>query len=165
MDAAKLNPKIDVPDDALKILAEISQEINASLNLDEVLASAAKLIKRLIDYEIFAVLLPEEGTDQMYFRFAIGHRKEVVEHWRIPMGDGIIGAAAATGQAIRVGDVRTDPRYLNCARSRPLGTGRAADRSRPRDRRHGHRKPPAGLFHSRRSRHSYARRQPHRHGR
>jgi sigma-B regulation protein RsbU (phosphoserine phosphatase) len=113
MDATKLNPKIDVPADALKILAELSQEINASLNLDEVLPSAAALIKRLVDYEIFAVLLPDEGTDQMYFRFAIGHRAEVVEHWRIPMGEGIIGAAAATGQAIRVGDVRTDPRYLN----------------------------------------------------
>ena len=113
MDAAKPISKLNVPADALKVLAELSQEINASLNLDEVLPSAAALIKRLIDYEIFAVVLPEEGTDQMYFRFAIGHRKEVVEHWRIPMGEGIIGAAAATGQAIRVGDVRADPRYLN----------------------------------------------------
>src|SRR6202021_1521017 len=49
MDATKLNPKIDVPADALKILAELSQEINASLNLDEVLPNAAKLIKRLVD--------------------------------------------------------------------------------------------------------------------
>src|ERR1700719_1252998 len=113
MDSTQLNSKIDVPADALKILAELSQEINASLNLDEVLPNAAKLIKRLVDYEIFAVVLPEEGTDQMYFRFAIGHRKEVVDHWRIPMGEGIIGAAASTGQAIRVGDVRGDSRYLN----------------------------------------------------
>src|ERR1700740_2980588 len=110
MDAAKLNPKLDVPADALKVLAEISQEINASLNLDEVLPNAASLIKRLIDYEVFAVLLPEEGTEQMYSRFAIGHRQEVVDHWRIPIGEGIIGSAAATGQAIRVGDVRTDSR-------------------------------------------------------
>src|SRR5580693_6634193 len=113
MNTAKLNPKFDVPAETLAVLAEITQEINASLNLDEVLATAAALIKRLIDYEIFAVLLPEEGTNQMYFRFAIGHRAEVVEHWRIPMGEGIIGAAAATGQAIRVGDVRGDSRYLN----------------------------------------------------
>src|ERR1700734_3887433 len=113
MDATKLNPKIDVPADALKILAELSQEINASLNLDEVLPNAAKLIKRLVDYEIFAVLLPDETTEQMYFRFALGHRAEVVNHWRIPMGEGIIGAVAATGQAIRVGDERADPRYLN----------------------------------------------------
>ena len=113
MDSTKLNTKFDVPAETLSILAEIGQEINSSLNLDEVLPAAAALIKRLIDYEIFAVLLPEEGTNQMYFRFAIGHRAEVVEHWRIPIGEGIIGAAASTGQPIRVGDVHADPRYLN----------------------------------------------------
>src|SRR5271157_4322744 len=90
MDSTKLNSHLDVPAETLAILAEISQEINASLNLDEVLAAAAAQIKRLIDYEVFAVLLPEEGTNQLYFRFAIGHRPEVVEHWRIPRDKGII---------------------------------------------------------------------------
>jgi len=113
MDSTELNSKLEVPAETLAILAEISQEINASLNLDEVLAASAAQIKRLIDYEIFAVLLPEEGTNQLYFRFAIGHRPEVVEHWRIPIGEGIIGAAAVTGQSVRVGDVRKDSRYLN----------------------------------------------------
>jgi phosphoserine phosphatase RsbU/P len=113
MDSTELNSKLEVPAETLAILAEISQEINASLNLDEVLAASAAQIKRLIDYEIFAVLLPEEGTNQLYFRFAIGHRPEVVEHWRVPIGEGIIGAAAVTGQSVRVGDVSKDPRYLN----------------------------------------------------
>jgi sigma-B regulation protein RsbU (phosphoserine phosphatase) len=113
VDSTELNSKLEVPAETLAILAEISQEINVSLNLDEVLAHAASQIKRLIDYEIFAVVLPEEGTNQLYFRFTIGHRPEVVDHWRIPMGGGIIGAAAATGKAIRVADVRKDPRYLN----------------------------------------------------
>jgi len=112
MDSAELNSKVEIPAETLSILAEISHEINASLDLDDVLATAAAQIKRLIEYEIFAVLLPEESTNQLYFRFAIGHRPEVVEHWRIPMGDGIIGAAAATGQPIRVADVSKDSRYL-----------------------------------------------------
>src|ERR1700724_2665197 len=105
MDSAELKSKLEVPAETLAILVEISEDINSSLNLDDVLASAAAQIKRLIDYEIFAVVLPEEGTDQMYFRFAIGHRPEVVAHWRIPVAEGIIGSAAATGQPIRVGDV------------------------------------------------------------
>lgn len=113
MDSTGLNSKLEIPAETLAILAEISQEINSSLDLEEVLASAAAQIKRLIDYEIFAVLLPEENTNQLFFRFAIGHRAEVVEHWRIPVGDGIIGAAASTGHAIRVADVNKDSRYLN----------------------------------------------------
>src|SRR6202044_2608358 len=113
MDSTKLNTGFDVPAETLSILAEIGQEINSSLNLDEVLPAAAALIKRLIDYEIFAGLLPEEDTNQLYFRFAIGHKSELGKNWRIPLGDGIIGAAASTGLPIRVGNVQGDPRYLN----------------------------------------------------
>jgi phosphoserine phosphatase RsbU/P len=106
------NPMPEIPAETLAVLADISHEINSSLNLDQVLASAAQQIKKLIDFEIFAVLLPESGTNELYIRFAIGHRPEVIEHWRIPLSDGIIGAAATTGQAVRVGDVSKDPRYL-----------------------------------------------------
>ncbi len=107
------NPMPEIPAETLAVLADISHEINSSLNLDQVLASAAQQIKKLIDFEIFAVLLPESGTNDLYIRFAIGHRPEVIEHWRIPVSDGIIGAAATTGQAVRVADVSKDPRYLS----------------------------------------------------
>jgi sigma-B regulation protein RsbU (phosphoserine phosphatase) len=112
MDSIELKSQMDVPPETISVLTEISQEINSSLNLDEVLASAARQVKRLIDYEIFAVLLPDEDPERLYFRFAIGHRPEVVEHWKIPMNDGIIGAAASTGRSIRVGDVSKDSRYM-----------------------------------------------------
>jgi sigma-B regulation protein RsbU (phosphoserine phosphatase) len=112
MDATNLNSMPEIPAETLAVLSEISYEINSSLNLDQVLASAAQQVKRLMQFEIFAVLLREENTNDMYVRFAIGHRPEVIEHWRIPMGDGIIGASATTGQAICVGDVLKDPRYL-----------------------------------------------------
>lgn len=113
VDSTELNSKAEISAETVAILTEISQEINTSLDLDEVLSRAATQIKRLIDYEIFAVLLPEENSNQLYFRFAIGHRPEVVKSWRVPTGDGIIGAAITTGHAVRVGDVREDPRYLN----------------------------------------------------
>ena len=117
MDLGNVNSVQDIPAETLAVLSDISQEINVSLNLDQVLASAAQQIRRLIDYEIFAVLLPEESTGKLYFRFAIGHRPEVIENWRIPVGDGIIGVAAALGQAIRVGDVSNDPRYISAVDS------------------------------------------------
>ena len=63
---------------------------------------------------MFAVLLPEKNTDQLYFRFAIGHRPEVVEHWRIPIGrrdHRYRGRYRASRCAL--GDVRKDKRYLN----------------------------------------------------
>jgi sigma-B regulation protein RsbU (phosphoserine phosphatase) len=99
--------------DLLPTLTKIGDEINASLNLDEVLAHAAARIKDLIDYEIFAVLLLDETKTRLFFRFAVGYPREVVENWRIPIGEGVTGVAAATGQAVRVPDVHQYPRYLN----------------------------------------------------
>jgi len=113
MDPVETNAQIEVPTEALATLAEIGEEINASLDLDEVLSKSAALIKHLIDYEIFAVLLLDEPTGQLYFDFAIGHQKEVVESWRIPVGQGVTGTAAATRQAVRVPDVSQYPGYLN----------------------------------------------------
>jgi GAF domain-containing protein len=39
---------------------------------------------------------------------------EATEHTRIPIGTGICGAAAASGQTEIVDDVNADPRYLSC---------------------------------------------------
>jgi sigma-B regulation protein RsbU (phosphoserine phosphatase) len=113
MDPVDTKTHLDIPAEVLPALVEIGEEINASLDLDEVLQKSAGLIKRLIDYEIFAVMLLDERTQELYFRFAIGHRPEVVQHWRVPLGKGITGVAAATRQAFRVGDVSAEPRYIN----------------------------------------------------
>jgi len=43
---------LDMPAEILATLVEISEEINSSLDLDEVLKKTATLVKRLVDYEI-----------------------------------------------------------------------------------------------------------------
>ena len=117
MDPHESNLQLEVPAEILQTLVEISEQINASLDLDEVLSRAAGMVRRLIDYEIFAVLLLDQSAQQLSFRFAIGHRREVVENWRIPLGQGITGTVAATGQPLRVPDVSQDPRYINAVDS------------------------------------------------
>ncbi len=39
----------------------------------------------------------------------------VTQHQRIPLNQGICGAAASTGQTVVVDDVKSDPRYLACS--------------------------------------------------
>jgi len=110
---ASLSGGSEVSAEVLATLAEIGEEVNASLDLDEVLARAAALIKRHIDYEIFGVLMIEGDGKYLRHRFAIGYSRELAENLRIPMGQGITGTAAATGHAVRVSDTSKDPRYIN----------------------------------------------------
>jgi len=39
---------------------------------------------------------------------------EATQHVRIPVGQGICGLAARTGETVIVGDVNADSRYLDC---------------------------------------------------
>src|SRR5205807_2218896 len=111
--AAALNGGSEISTEVLATLAEIGEEVNASLDLDEVLARAAALIKRHIDYEIFGVLMTEGDGSYLRHRFAIGYPRELAENLRIPRGQGITGTAAATGHSVRVSDTSKDPRYIN----------------------------------------------------
>jgi sigma-B regulation protein RsbU (phosphoserine phosphatase) len=103
--------------EVLQTLVEIGEEVNASLDLDEVLARIAALIKRLIDYEVFGVLLVEESGGYLKLRFAIGYSRGVADTLRIPLGQGITGTAAATGRPVRVSDTSKDSRYINAIES------------------------------------------------
>ena len=87
--AAEIPPNI--PAEVLATLAEIGEEVNASLDLDEVLARSAALIKRHIDYEIFGILLTEGDGSYLKHRFSIGYPLNLAENLRIPMGQGITG--------------------------------------------------------------------------
>src|SRR5437762_10554271 len=110
---AALNGGLEIPTEVLAMLAEIGGGVNASLDLDEVLARAAALIKRHIDYEIFGVLMIEGDGSYLRHRFAIGYPRELAENLRIPLGQGITGTAAATSHSVRVSDTSKDPRYIN----------------------------------------------------
>jgi sigma-B regulation protein RsbU (phosphoserine phosphatase) len=113
MDPVQSKSPPDMPAEVLATLVELSEEINVSLDLDEVLRKTAALVKRLIDYEIFSVMLLDESTRKLYHRFTIGYGEQATKDWQIPIGQGITGTAAATGRAVRVADVREDPRYIN----------------------------------------------------
>ena len=103
----------EVSAEVLSTMAEIAEEVNASLDLDEVLARAAALIKRHIDYEIFGVLMFEGDGSYLKHRFSIGYPRELAESIRVPVGQGITGTAAATGHPVRVSDTLTDSRYIS----------------------------------------------------
>src|SRR5467141_3262165 len=110
-------PAFEVSAEVLATLTESGEEVNASLDLDEVLARTAALIKRHIDYEIFGVFLLDGDGAYLKQRFTIGYPRELAENLRIPVGQGLAGTAAATGHSVRVGDTLTDPRYINAIES------------------------------------------------
>lgn len=97
----------------LDFLLEVSEATSETLDLDRILASLAQMIKEVITYDLFAILLYSERLRGLKIRYSIGHRDEVVRNLVLSLEEGLVGAAASGRKAILVNDVRNDPRYLN----------------------------------------------------
>jgi sigma-B regulation protein RsbU (phosphoserine phosphatase) len=96
------------------LLLEVADVVNTTLDLDTTLRRVAELVRKVIDYEIFGILLLNEKTQELYFRFSVGYQREVAERMRIKLGEGVTGTAAQKAEALVVDDVTADPRYI-CA--------------------------------------------------
>ncbi len=96
----------------LTLLIEVTERINSTLDLDELLGRIAEIVKRAIDYEVFAILLLNEKTQELSVRFSQGHPRELVKNLRIKVGEGIVGRAAQTRRPVLVNNVKDDPTYI-----------------------------------------------------
>jgi sigma-B regulation protein RsbU (phosphoserine phosphatase) len=97
----------------LDFLLEVSSAASETLDLNELMESVASIVRQVIPHELFAILLYSERRQGLRIRYAVGHRREVVQNLVIRLGEGLTGTAAATRKPVLVGDVREDSRYLN----------------------------------------------------
>ena len=95
------------------LLLEVADVVNTTLDLDTTLSRVAELVCKVIDYEIFAILLLNEKTQDMRIRFQVGYSREVAERTRVKVGEGVTGVAAQQREPVLVGDVTKDPRYIS----------------------------------------------------
>jgi sigma-B regulation protein RsbU (phosphoserine phosphatase) len=98
--------------DVERFLLELADALNQSLDLDAVLNHTAELVRRVIPYEIFGILLLNDKTQLLRPRFTIGLPQEI-QRLNLPLGYGITGQAALRRQAVCVGNVTLDPHYIN----------------------------------------------------
>src|SRR5262249_19142948 len=96
----------------LDFLLEVSAATAETLDLDRIMANVAAIVKEVVSYDLFAILLYSERLRGLRIRHSIGHREDLVRNLVLPLGEGLTGAAAASRQPVLVGDVRADPRYL-----------------------------------------------------
>ena len=94
------------------LLLDVADVLATSLDLDTTLRRVAEVVRKVIDYEIFAILLLNEKTQELRFRFQIGYPPEFTERARVKVGQGVTGLAAQLRQPVLIDDVREDPRYI-----------------------------------------------------
>ena len=110
---ARLYTRVSRQAQTLTVLNEISREITSILDVDDLLERIGVLLKRVIDYQMFTILLWSDSRDRLEHRFSSRYGERVVRERTIALGQGVIGTAAEMREPVLVPDVRKDPRYVS----------------------------------------------------
>jgi len=94
------------------LLLEVADVVNTTLDLETTLRRVAELVRKVIDYEIFAILLLNEHRQELYVRFQVGYPPEVADRLRVKVGQGITGLSAQLRQAVLVADATKEDSYI-----------------------------------------------------
>ncbi len=97
----------------LDFLLDVAAATSETLDLDRILSNVGDIVKDVVPYDLFAILLYSEKLPGLQIRYSIGHREEVIKSLVIPLGEGVTGRAGSLRQPMLVPDVRKEPAYLN----------------------------------------------------
>ena len=92
-------------------LLEIGLELASTLDLRRVLSLALTKAEEFCRAETSSIWELDEATGELFFRVVRGRAAPEIENLRIPVGQGIVGAVAASGRAETINDVANDPRW------------------------------------------------------
>ena len=109
---ARLYTRVSRQAETLTVLGEISREITSILDLDDLLERIGQLLKRVIDFQMFTILLWNERSQRLEHRFSTRYGERIGRDRAVALGEGLIGTAADQRTPVLASDVRKDTRYV-----------------------------------------------------
>jgi len=107
-----MNLKNSTSDFSIGQLREISTWVSSVEDVDQVLELIIETATKMMNAKASSLLLVDQKTQHLYFRVATGDKKDDVKKFELPLGQGIAGHVAATGEPLLIPDVRKDPRWF-----------------------------------------------------
>jgi sigma-B regulation protein RsbU (phosphoserine phosphatase) len=94
--------------DRLRTLVEASKLINSSIESDKLFDSILEVARRALDVERGTLFFLDHSRGEIWSKIASGLTSSEI---RLPIGKGLAGTVAASGEAIILHDAYADPRF------------------------------------------------------
>jgi sigma-B regulation protein RsbU (phosphoserine phosphatase) len=98
----------------LGLLYDVSRELTSILDREQLLRHIAERVKKIVNYDVFTVMLWNEQVQLLEGVFAMHYENSIPSRFRVRLKEGVTGHAAADRKPIRLDDVQKDPRYITC---------------------------------------------------
>ncbi len=105
--------------DHLRVFHEVARALTQTLELEDILLTIMDKMAQFFGPEKWSMLLVDDDAAELYYAIAVGEDSESLKGLRVPLGEGVAGWVASTGNPLIVPDVSLDPHWSAFSRAHP----------------------------------------------
>ena len=105
--------------DHLRVFHDVARALTSSLELEEILGAIMDKMAQFFGPERWSMLMVDDKSGELYYAIAVGENAESLKGLRVPLGEGVAGWVASTGNPLVVPDVALDPHWSAFANKHP----------------------------------------------
>ncbi len=97
--------------DHLRVFHDVARTLTTSLELEEILLAIMDKMANFFGPERWSLLMIDPAAKDLYYAIAVGEDSASLRGLRVPLGQGVAGWVAATGNPLVVPNVSLDPHW------------------------------------------------------
>ncbi len=94
----------------LLVFHQLARSLTSSFDLDTILRTILEHMERMVEAELWALLMLDQNTQDLYYAIAAGQEQEALRGLRVKPGEGVAGWVLQHGETLIVPEVAGDPR-------------------------------------------------------
>lgn len=99
----------------LLVFHQLARSLTSSFDLDTILRTILEQMERMVEAELWALLMVDENTNDLYYAIAAGEEQEALKGLRVKRGEGVAGWVLEHGETLIVPEVDRDLRVNQSA--------------------------------------------------
>ncbi len=105
--------------DYTQLFVDVARALTSTLKLEDVLTNIMEKMAQFFGNERWSMMLVDKEKNELYYVIAVGEDSTSLSGLRVPMGEGIAGWVAHTGNPMVVPDTTVEPKWIEFERKHP----------------------------------------------
>jgi diguanylate cyclase (GGDEF)-like protein len=97
----------------LLVFHQLTRSLTSSFELDTILRTIIEHMERIMEAELWTLLILDEASHELYYAIAAGGEQEALRGLRVKVGEGVAGWVAQHGETLIVPESEQDQRLSN----------------------------------------------------
>jgi diguanylate cyclase (GGDEF)-like protein len=106
-------PENRIPLEDILAFHQLTRSLTSSFDLDTILRTILEHMERIIEAELWTLLMLDEASQELYYAIAAGGEQEALQSLRVKVGEGVAGWVAEHGETLIIPESVHDLRLKN----------------------------------------------------